>query len=125
MYFTEHSVIELEKTLQQAMLSSNVTLLDELLSDDLVFISHLGQRLSKQDDIGAHQSGLLKISSIELSNQYISIANDIATVTVDAAITGVFNGADASGSFIFTRVWRYKDNKAQIVLAQSTARIGQ
>lgn len=52
-------VIEYEEMLRSAMLSNNVELLEELLSDELIFVNHFGQWLSKEQDINAHRSKVL------------------------------------------------------------------
>ena len=54
-------LIELEERLRQAMLRSDVGVLDELIAPDLIFTNHLGQLVSKQDDLAFHQSGVLKL----------------------------------------------------------------
>lgn len=50
-----------EERLRQAMLHSDVSTLDELLADDLLFTNHLGQLMTKQDDLKAHRTGMVKI----------------------------------------------------------------
>lgn len=57
--------------LKDAMLHSDVLELDELLAADLVFTNHHGYLMGKDDDIGAHQSRVLKIEKIDLSDQKI------------------------------------------------------
>ena len=47
------------------MSTSDVAMLDRLLSPDLIFTNHLGQVISKSQDIELHKSGLLKIGSLE------------------------------------------------------------
>ncbi|RAP23549.1 hypothetical protein C2W64_03060 [Brevibacillus laterosporus] len=46
-------------------------LLDKLIDDDLIFVNHFGQILSKETDIEAHRSGNLKISRIDVLEQRI------------------------------------------------------
>lgn len=96
---------ECENSLQNAMLNSDVKLLDELLSQDLVFTNHLGNVMTKQDDLGAHSSGVLSIEKIELTDQNIKINGDVGIVTVQAEILGSFAGERAENVFRFTRVW--------------------
>ncbi|HER2162638.1 TPA: nuclear transport factor 2 family protein [Streptococcus pyogenes] len=50
-------IIQCEELLRSAMLSSNVELLDELIADDLSFVNHFGQILTKEADIEAHRTG--------------------------------------------------------------------
>ncbi len=53
----EIQITDAEEQLHQAMLASDVLVLDELLAQDLVCTNHLGQRIGKEDDLSAHKSG--------------------------------------------------------------------
>lgn len=111
-----------EQQLQSAMLNSDITQLDQLLSDDLVFISHLGQPMGKQDDLGAHQAGMVEIDSLELAALSIQGSDTLANVSVKARIAGRFGGQPSEGTFWFSRVWRKRpeSDQWQVVFAQST-----
>lgn len=109
-----------EERLKNAMLQSDVSALDELLAGDLLFTNHLGHVMHKEDDLGAHQSGIVKIEKITLSNQQIRILTDAAIVTVQARILGSFAGETAENDFRFTRVWaRTATGGWQVVVAHS------
>jgi len=110
-----------EQRLLQAILKSDITVLDELLSPELLFINHLGHVMSKQDDISAHQSGLIKINSISLSDQNLMISMPLAIVTVKAHISGSFAGHESENDFRFTRIWSHNDNNQwQIIRGHAT-----
>ncbi|WP_027858153.1 nuclear transport factor 2 family protein [Marinobacterium jannaschii] len=109
-----------EQRLKAAMVDSDIAVLDELLANDLVFINHLGHRASKQDDIALHQSGLLSIDSIEFTELQVRPEGNFAFVYVNAEIKGLYNGAEANGSFAFSRVWSKSGSQLQLVSAQST-----
>ncbi|MBA5763098.1 nuclear transport factor 2 family protein [Vibrio sp. 404] len=113
-------VINAEHRLKASMIGSDIAALDSLLADNLVFINHFGHRVSKQDDLALHQSGLLSISSIELSDLQIEPHGNSVLVYVNADIVGTYNGADASGRFVFSRVWLKEYGKIQVVSAHST-----
>ncbi|MDH5407896.1 MAG: nuclear transport factor 2 family protein [Gammaproteobacteria bacterium] len=109
-----------EERLKNAMLQSDVSALDDLLAPDLVFTNHLGFTMSKQDDLDAHRSGVLKINQIDLSDQKIKVLQDSAVVTVQAHIIGSFNGETSENDFRFTRVWaKASDDHWQIVVGHS------
>ncbi len=63
----EKQIVEAEKHLRIAMLQSDINALDELLAPELIFTNHLGQRLTKKDDLTAHQTGTLEIEVLEPS----------------------------------------------------------
>ncbi len=110
-----------EEKLKVAMVQSDLSVLDELMSPDLLFTNHLGQLMSKQDDLAMHQSGVLDISTILLSEQKIKFYDAIAVVSVQARIKGNFNGEESENNFRFTRVWLKQPNdRWQIVNGHSS-----
>lgn len=110
-----------EERLKQAMLQSDVFTLDELLAPNLIFTNHLGQLMTKQDDLEAHRSGMLKINEITLSDQKIHIYNDVAIVSVQAHILGGFAGQISESDFRFTRIWnKSSSNVWQIIAGHSS-----
>lgn len=113
----ELQIKQYEERLKQAMLRSDVAALDELLAPDLSFSNHLGQLMTKQNDLQAHKSGILKINQITLSDQKIKIYGDVAVVTVQAHIIGSFAGAASEDNFRFTRVWAKSTSNAWQVIA--------
>ena len=119
---TKPQIIALEQKLQQAMLTSHLEILDELISDDLIFTNHLGQLMTKQDDLAAHESGLLKINSIEPSEQKIQIVNEVAVVSVRVKLSGLYGSNVFDGNLRFTRVWGLSGSGAlQIFTAHSSS----
>ena len=114
----ETQIINAEERLRLAMLASDVCTLDELLAPELIFTSHLGEVLSKQDDLAAHKSGLLKIYDLKPSEQRIQLHGEVAIVLVRMQILGSYNGDPANGDFRFTRVWAVSPSRTwQIVAA--------
>jgi hypothetical protein len=95
----------LESELQQAMLDSDVVLLAQLLADELVFTNHLGQRLSKQADLAAHASGLLKFTQLIPSEQAIVAYESFAVVSVVMHAAGVYANEAFSAKLRYTRIW--------------------
>lgn len=117
----EIQVADVEEQLRQAMLSSDVLALDELLASDLVFTNHLGQRIGKEDDLSAHKSGILNITHLNPSEQHVQLVNDkVAVVSVRVNVGGTYAGQPAGGDFIFTRVWSMSQHgKWQVVAAHA------
>ncbi|MGK7926600.1 MAG: nuclear transport factor 2 family protein [Spirulina sp.] len=113
----ETQILKVEEQLRLAMLASDVKVLDELLASELIFTNHLGNLLSKQDDLSAHESGLVRIEELKQSEQKIKVIENIAIVSVRTQITGSYNGIPANGDFRFTRVWSVNDNGSWQVIA--------
>lgn len=109
-----------EARLLEAMKTSNVQELDALIADDLIFTSHTGQLLTKQDDVEAHSSGNIEIFTIESSEQKIKVDGDVAIVSVLLDISGSFYGSTEVGFYRFTRVWKNNSGNWQVIAAHST-----
>ncbi|GEM76163.1 nuclear transport factor 2 family protein [Vibrio sagamiensis] len=113
-------IIEAEEKLKTAMLNSDVIAFKDLLSDDLIFINHLGHRTSKQEDIALHSSGLLVIKSIRYHDFQVVPQKNVVLVYVNAEIKGSYDGALANGKFAFSRVWTRREGNWQVISAHST-----
>ena len=98
-------IVKAEERLRHAMLTSDVSVLDELLASEIIITSHLGELLGKQDDLAAHKSGLIKIRELRPSEQHIQIHREVAIVSVRMQLSGSYSGSPANGDFRFTRVW--------------------
>ena len=109
-------VIEYEEMLRSAMLSNNVELLEELLSDELIFVNHLGQWLSKEEDINAHRSKSLDIAGIEVLEQEIKLFQELAVTVTKIALNGsLATGESIGGEYSYTRVWKDVEGKLKVV----------
>ena len=117
----EAKIVDLEARLKKAMLESNISELNKLFSDQLIFTDHLGRILSKESDLTAHKTGELKIENIELSEQVIKYFPDLVVVSVLAKITGCYKGVSSQGNYRFTRVWMKEGEQWKIMVAHSTA----
>ena len=113
-------IAELEEQLRLAMLSSNVSELDKLISPDLLFTNHLGILVSKEDDLNAHKTGTFEFSSINLSDSQILPLVNTAVVSVKANIQGFYNGQSTNGIFRFTRTWSNISGTWQVVAGHSS-----
>jgi len=112
------AIEELEERLRQAMLQSDVAELDQLLAPELVFSTFLGEVISKEEDLAAHQSGFLHFHSIELSDTRITRVGASAVVTCEAEIDASFDEDRTIKRFRFLRVW--DTEKKQVVAGQAT-----
>lgn len=109
-------VIEYEEMLRSAMLSNNVELLEELLSDELIFVNHLGQWLSKEQDINAHRSKSLDIAGIEVLEQEVKLFQELAVTVTKVALNGALaTGESIGGEYSYTRVWKDVEGKLKVV----------
>ncbi|MGK7948615.1 MAG: nuclear transport factor 2 family protein [Xenococcaceae cyanobacterium] len=114
-------IIEAEEQLRLAILSSDVEALDRLLSPELIFTNHLGQVLSKEDDLMAHRSGIVKVQVLTPSEQHIQIKGAMAIVSVRMHLFGSYDGVTSDSDFRFTRIWTLSANNIwQVIAAHSS-----
>lgn len=116
----ESEIIKAEELLRRAMVSSDIAAIDSLLSTKLLFTNHLGQVISKSDDLNGHRSGNLVIENLKLSHQQIMLVSDLCIVSVQAKITGSYKGSPANGNFRFTRVWEKENGVWQVIAGHSS-----
>lgn len=109
-----------EDLLREAMLTSDVSMLDRLIADDLVFTAFTGHLATKADDLEMHRSGSIKIESLEVLGREVRLLPEVAVVIAHVRISGFFNHEPAGGEFRFLRVWAMKPDGWQIVAGQCT-----
>lgn len=113
---TLQQIEALEIRFIEAMKTSNIEELQELLSDDLLFTNQNGHLVNKADDLNTHRSGKLEIYSLETSAQLIHVHNDdVAVVSVVQDLGGAFDGHTYAGIFRYTRVWKLTNGKWQVI----------
>ena len=110
-----------EETLRLAMLESNVTKLDQLIDDDLLFISPDGSVQSKDDDLTLHRSGEERITRIEFQDQRVQAGPYVASVSVLAFVSGSFKGHAFQGQFRYLRVWHRTPTGWKVIAGSASA----
>lgn len=109
------TIENLEEKLRNAMLTSDVAVLDELIADDLVWTMHTGKVVNKQYDLESHRSGMLRFTSLDISDRQIHLYGDCVVVTLKVDAAGIYNNQTFSENLRFTRVWVQRQNRWQIV----------
>ena len=113
----ESQVIEAEEQLRLAMIASDVSVLDKLLSQELIFTNHLGQLVTKEQDLLSHKTGLVKVDELIPAEKSIHIHGEVAIVSVLVHLLGSYDGIPGAGDFRFTRVWIATSNDTLQVIA--------
>ena len=101
----ESHVIEAEERLRLAMLKGDVAVLDALIAPELIFTNHLGQVVSKEQDLAMHRARLLKLEKLERSEQLIQLHDGFAVVSVSMHLLGAYEGTPVDAHIRYTRVW--------------------
>lgn len=112
-------ILECEGKLLNAIKNSNISDLEKLLHDDLVFNIPTGLTITKEMDLQNYISGIMKVDNIEASNYVIKrIENDVI-VTVIINLKARYAGQKIEGSFKYLRIWKIIDNSWKIIAGSS------
>jgi ketosteroid isomerase-like protein len=122
---TIHQISLVEERLRLAMLASDCTALDELISPDLIFTNHLGQVCGKQDDLNMHRHGVLKLNTLEPSEFRVTARDDLAVVSVRMKVDGTFDDIAFKETLRYTRVWCLSETGRWQILTGHSSRIQQ
>lgn len=112
---TRSTIEDLEEKLRHAMLASDVSTLNDLIADDLVFTMHTGLVVNKQFDLDAHRSGIFKFTKLDISDRQIHLYGDCTVVTLKVEAAGMPIQQPFSETYRFTRVWVQRQNRWQVV----------
>jgi ketosteroid isomerase-like protein len=103
----KQQIANLEQQWRTATLTSDVGLMDKLLSDDFVGISWTGQVNNKSSQLDRLRSRTLIISHMDFFDQKIKVLGNVAIVTSRAEVVGINDGTQINDSFRYTRVYQH------------------
>jgi len=111
-----HKEIEaLEQQWREAVISNNVTAMDQLLADDYIGISANGTVETKAQALAQRKAGTVRIKSLDLNDLKVRVYGDTAVVTSRAALEGTNGQSDISGNYRYTRVYNKRLGQWKIV----------
>lgn len=108
-------IVENENRLSKAMLESDITVLDELLHNDLLFNIPNGMTVTKNMDLDNYRSGSMIVSSVLSSDQIIKVINDTAVVAVTLVLNGKYGEQTLDGKYRYLRVWKLFDDSWKVI----------
>ena len=113
-------IIDLDKKRMTAMAQKDVSTLNALLADDLVY-THSSARLdTKQSLIGAMESGSTVYTAVESSDVKAQDLGDTVVLTGSCRISVMSGGRPNNFGVRFTDVYANKGGRWQMVAWQST-----
>ena len=118
---SDDSLLACERALRAAQLTGDVTALERLLDDSLIFTGPDGAIYGKLDDLDAHRRGLVRITRLDPSEERMQRHGSVAVVSVRMEMSGTFHGAPFAGPFRYTRVWREQPEGWRIVAGHVSA----
>jgi len=111
----ETQIRECEARLYAAMLASDVTELDALIADDLLFAGPTGELATKAMDLELYRSGGTQFREFAPKALEIRVWSEhFALASAKIFLSGTFLGNDFAGDYRYTRVWRKGENGWQI-----------
>jgi ketosteroid isomerase-like protein len=108
----DQEIVILEARLRAAQLSADVTALNELISDDLLFTGPDGQLGTKAHDIEAYRSGTVKfLAHVPQELRIRRVGANVVISSLRAQLTVEVAGNISGGMYRYTRVWAREDGK--------------
>lgn len=108
-------VTEAEARLLDAIKASDVAVIDQLLHQDLLFITPGGDVITKEMDLNSHHSGTMIVDSMLVTDQRVQIVEDNAVVTMLMKTTGKMMGNPIGGTFRFLRIWKSFKGELKVI----------
>ncbi|ASS49993.1 MAG: DUF4440 domain-containing protein [Candidatus Fluviicola riflensis] len=99
-------ILQLEQQLLEAIKTSDVEVLNQLLHDDLLFIAPNSQTITKEMDLASHRKGEMVVESIESHVEQVQLINNTAIVVIVYHTKGKMLGNTIEGSFKYIRFWQ-------------------
>lgn len=104
-----------ERQLAEAIKKSDVSLLEEMLHDDLLFMAPDGQIVTKAADLASHRAGSMEVQGLAVTIERINIIGDTAVVTVVYETKGRMLGRAIEGRFRYIRIWKMLDGELRVI----------
>lgn len=104
MKITKNEITKLENTLVEGIKNSDITILDNVLHNDLLFLAPNGQLITKAIDLASHQAGEMIVEQLTLKIENINIIDDTAIVVVVYNTKGTMLGSPIQGQFRYIRI---------------------
>ncbi|MCE2998134.1 MAG: nuclear transport factor 2 family protein [Cyclobacteriaceae bacterium] len=108
-------IIGIENQLIEAIKTSDVTMLDRMLHNDLLFIAPNGQAVTKEMDLASHRSGQMEVEQLIANFESVKIMGDNAVVVVVYNTKGKMLGTPIEGQFRYLRVWKMFPDGLKVV----------
>jgi len=114
----EKEIQQKEEELRKAMLNSDLSKLDELISDDLIFTLPTGDVASKEMDIAAHKSGIQKLTELQCLKSEIRVFENVVIVASKMQLKGTYGDHKIDGDYSYTRVWSQEREEWKVIGGQ-------
>ncbi|MEI2778083.1 MAG: nuclear transport factor 2 family protein [Tetrasphaera sp.] len=104
-----------EAALWRAMQMGDVTQLDLLLHDDLLFNTPDGATATKAMDLANYAGGAVSWTTVEGRDLQVSAFGEVAVVAVTVRLVGDYAGMALDGDFRYLRAWLRVDGSWRVI----------
>ena len=111
----DDEILACEAELRHAQLTGDITALDRLLDDRLMFTNIDGTLASKSDDLSLHRSGRLRITRMDPSDRRLLHLHDTSVVSVRMNAEAVMDGVPVTAMLRYTRIWHKQPDGWRLV----------
>lgn len=108
-------ILHLEQQLLEAIKTSDLKVLDQLLHDDLLFIAPNSQTITKEMDLASHRKGEMVVETILSEVEHVQLIDNTAIVVIIYHTKGKMLGNAIEGSFKYIRFWQQNDNYWKVI----------
>lgn len=109
-------VVALEAALRAAQLAADVTKLDELIAEELLFTGPGGKLGTKEQDLAAHRDKLVRFREhVPLELRVRRVGADVAIAALLARLLVEVGGHVVSGDYRYTRIWAREGGAWRVV----------
>jgi ketosteroid isomerase-like protein len=115
MTLSKEVIIELEHRLIEAIKTSDIDFLENVLHDDLLFLAPNGQVVTKEMDLTSHKSKQMTVEQLVPNFEDCTTMGDTAISIVVYDTKGVLLGQAISGQFRYIRNWKVFGDCIKIV----------
>lgn len=112
---TKADILKQENRLHKAIEESNIEELDELLHDDLLFVTPSGEVITKAMDLQSYRSGDMKIHELIPNVENINLIDDLAVITLTMELKGSYNGEQFESKCRYIRFWKAFSSEIKVV----------
>lgn len=118
----EQEVLDFEKKRINATLNSDVSTLQEMLADDLVWVHSSGKKQNKEQYIDDHAQKRVKYQKISLEESAVRVYGNVAVTNGRAVYEAVSvkDGSAVVSNLYHTCVYRKSKSKWQVIAWQTT-----
>ena len=108
----DQEIVILEARIRVAQLGADLTALENLISDDLLFTGPDGQLGSKAQDLEAYRSGTVKfVAHVPEELRIRRVSANVAITSLRAQLTVQVAENLSRGTYRYTRVWARDDGR--------------